>query len=93
MRKAIVALRQVAQALSKFFKDKVMTGAYSVVHGFRATNAISGHEREFKPGEIVVSYPGQTNETVTIEIDNSFFVVGRSIFEASCKWNNVGAPL
>ena len=31
---------------------------YSVVHEFKAINAISGHEREFKPGETVVSDSG-----------------------------------
>lgn len=86
-------LTPIAQAFGRFFKKHVITRAYSVVHGFKATNTISGQEREFKPGETVVSYPGKTDGTVTIEIDNSFFVVRRSIFEACCKWNYIGGPL
>lgn len=67
-----------------------MTGAYSVVHSFKATNMISGSEREFKPGETVSSDTRQIDGKVTIEIDKSFFAVERSIFEASCKWKNEG---
>jgi hypothetical protein len=70
-----------------------MTRAYSVVHAFKATNAISGREREFKPGETLLSDRNQTNGNVTIEIDRSFFVVEQPIFEACCKWKNEGGPL
>jgi hypothetical protein len=68
-------------------------GSSIVMHGFKATNVISGREREFKPGETVLSTPGQTDRSVIIEIDNSFFEAERSILEACCKANNVGGPL
>jgi len=68
-----------------------MTGAYNVVQAFKATNIFSGSEREFKLGETVLSDTRQADGMVTIEIDKSFFVVERSIFEVSCKWRNEGA--
>ena len=74
-----------------YFFKKCMTRAFSVVHAFNATNAISGRQREFKPGETLLCDPGQADGTVTIEIQKSLFLVERSIFETCCKWKNDGA--
>jgi hypothetical protein len=68
-----------------------MTGAFNVINGFKATNVISGGEREFKPGEKLASGSRRTDGNVTIEIDNSFFLVKQSIFMKCCKRNNHGA--
>ena len=68
-----------------------MTGAFDVINGFKATNVISGREREFKPGEKLKSDRWQTDGNVTIEIDNSFFLVKQSIFLKCCMRNNDGA--
>ena len=81
---------RIVQIVGKFF-NKHMTRAFSVVRPFKATNAISGREREFKPGETLLSDPGQGDGNVTIEIEKSLFVVERSIFEACCKRKNDGA--
>ena len=67
-----------------------MAGAFNVVNGFKATNVNSGREREFKPGEKLAGGE-QTDGNVTIEIDNSFFLVELSVFEKCCKRNNDGA--
>jgi hypothetical protein len=82
-------VNRIIQTVGDFFKKH--TGAFSVVHSFKATNMISGREREFMPGETVLIYPGQADETVTIEIEKSLFWVKRSIFENCCKWKNDGA--
>ncbi len=44
-------------------------------------NVISGRERAFKPGETFLSDSGQSDGSVTIEMDKSLFVIERSIFE------------
>jgi hypothetical protein len=82
-------VNRIIQTVGDFFKKR--TGSFSVVHSFKATNMISGREREFMPGETLLSYPGQPDGTVTIEIEKSLFAVERSIFEACCKWKNDGA--
>ena len=67
---------------------------FDVVHPFKAANVFSGREREFKSGEIVSSESGLNSETVTIEIENSFFVIERSTLDACCKRRtDGGVPL
>jgi hypothetical protein len=68
-----------------------MTRAFTVVQPFKAENAISGREREFKPGEKLISDSAKGEMIVTIEFEKSLFVVERSIFQACCKWMNDGA--
>jgi hypothetical protein len=68
-----------------------MTLAYSVVEAFKARSAISGRERQFKPGETLLSEAKKSGPTVTIEFDHSFFVIDRSVFEACCVFKNEGA--
>jgi hypothetical protein len=69
------------------------TRQFSVVQAFKATGAISGRERQLKPGDTLLSDTPQTESMVTIEFDKSFFLVERAIFQACCKWENVGGPL
>jgi hypothetical protein len=59
---------------------------YDVTQEFEATNTISGRVRRFKPGETFVCYAARngTDSPVTIEVDLSFFLVDRSIFDVSC---------
>jgi hypothetical protein len=66
-----------------------MTLEYVVKLQFNATNAISGHIRPFKPGEIFLcdAKRDSASATVTIEADSSFFLVDRSVFEVCCAFH------
>ena len=72
-----------------------MTLDYSVTREFYGANAISGRVRRFKLGEILLCDPKSRSgdATVTLEIDSTFFLVERSIFDACCVHSNVGGPL
>jgi hypothetical protein len=65
--------------------------AYDVVHAFRAISGISGAERRFTPGDVVLLDSGQTEDNIWIESGGTLFQVERSVFENCCKWKNEGA--
>jgi hypothetical protein len=71
----------------------VATHQFSVVRAFKATSVISGRERQLKPRDTLLSDTPQIESMVTLELDKSFFLVERAIFQACCKWENVGGPL
>lgn len=58
---------------------------FKVVQAFAATTPISGAERRFIPGEIVVCDPKQQGSTLTLQLGGAFFLVDRSVFESCCK--------
>jgi hypothetical protein len=66
-----------------------MPKAFDVLRTFVAKNAISGRERMFNKSEIIIASPERAGPTVAIEVDSTFFVVERSIFDASCKVTKV----
>jgi len=57
---------------------------FKVTKAFNATTPISGAERRFIPGEIVVCDPKQQGSTLTLQLGGAFFLVDRSVFEACC---------
>jgi hypothetical protein len=66
-----------------------MKQEYKVVRAFAATTPISGTQRQFSPGEIVVCDTKQSGSTLTLEVGVAFttlVLVDRSTFEACCKW-------
>lgn len=66
-----------------------MKQEYKVVQAFAATAPISGTQRQFSPGEILVCDAKQSGSTLTLEVGGAFtafFLVDRSVFEACCKW-------
>ena len=66
-----------------------MKQEYKVIWPFTAIAPISGAQRQFRSGEIVVCDTKQSGSTLTLEVGSAFttfFVVERSVFEASCKW-------
>jgi hypothetical protein len=65
-----------------------MTARFNVLRTFEATEAISGRERRFKPGDLVTCDSGQRGSTITIEADTILFLVDRSTFEACCEFRN-----
>jgi len=71
-----------------------MTLAYSVTREFYGTNPISGNVRRFKLGETLACDVNQNSgdATVTLEIESTFFLVERSIFDKCCVYNYVGGP-
>jgi hypothetical protein len=69
-----------------------MTNPYSVVKAFRTTTAISGRERQFKPGDTFLCDAALPGETVIVEADEFLFIVDRATFNAYCKWKNEGMP-
>ena len=62
-----------------------MTHAFRVVQAFKARTAISDRERQFNPGDVVLSDVVSGDDTITIEAGRSFFLVERSTFEACCE--------
>jgi hypothetical protein len=70
-----------------------MTLPFKVIRSFKATYAISGREHEFKPGDVISCDTGQAGQTVTIEVDNTLFLVDRPTFSSSCIFKNEGPPL
>jgi len=68
-----------------------MEHKYSVIQAFKATEPISGRERQFGPGEIVLFHTGQAGSTITIEVDSSLYLVERSIFKTCCRFKNEGS--
>jgi hypothetical protein len=86
-----VKLRETIVRFRDRFLKKLGPQQFIVVHAFSATNAISGQERTFKPGERLYTLLGQTEQTVTIEANNVFFLVERSVFRACCRFDNLGA--
>jgi hypothetical protein len=67
-----------------------MPQKYIVTRPFKATSAISGREREFKPGDWFLCDSGQRGETITIEVDLSLLLIDRKTFETCCKFKNEG---
>ena len=68
-----------------------MTLEFSVLRAFEATAPISGRQRRFEVGDVVMYDSGQTGPTVTIETGMSLFLVDRSTFETCCKFKNQGS--
>lgn len=62
-----------------------MTLAYEVFAPFLAAEAASGNERKFQPGEVIQYDESQREPTVTIEFENSQFLLDSSTFEQCCK--------
>jgi len=58
---------------------------FEVVQPFTATATISRSQRQFKPGERIVSPTTPDESTVTFEVESVFYIVDRAVFEASCK--------
>jgi len=67
-----------------------MTLEFDVVQRFKAAKAISGSEREFKPGETFLCDTAQQGATITIEFGQSLFVIEHSILDTCCKRKIVG---
>ncbi len=65
-----------------------MTLAYEVFAPFVATEAASGKERKFQPGETVLYDDSQREPTVTIEFQDSQFLLDSSTFEQCCKFRD-----
>jgi hypothetical protein len=66
-----------------------MIQEYKVIRPFEATAPISGTRRQFSPGEIIVCDKKQGDSTLTFGAAggmSTFYIVDRSVFEASCKW-------
>jgi hypothetical protein len=63
---------------------------YKVHTTFVAWEAISGRERRFEPGVLILCDMGQTGSTVVIEADTILFLVDRFIFETHTKFFNQG---
>jgi hypothetical protein len=68
-----------------------MTQPYSVIQGFRATEPISGRERQFEVGDTVLYDIGQAGTPITIEFEWSLFLVERSVFKNCCRFKNEGS--
>jgi hypothetical protein len=67
-----------------------MNLAYDVIQSFVAEEAINGRERRFKVGDIIVCEMRQLIGSIVIEFETTFFLVGRGIFDACCKFRNEG---
>jgi hypothetical protein len=72
-----------------------MKQEYKVTRPFTALSPISGAQRQFDAGEIVVCDAAQNGSTLTLEVGGGFtlyVLVERSVFEACCKWISRGGP-
>jgi len=72
-----------------------MRQEYKVIQPFAAVAPISGAQRQFMPGEIVVCDKAQSDSRLTLEVNGAFtafFLVERSVFEACCKWISRNGP-
>ena len=67
-----------------------MNQTYSVIQPFTATEPISGRERQFKVGDMLLYDMSQTGPSVLIEFEWSRFMVERSIFTTCCRIVNSG---
>ena len=66
-----------------------MRQEYKVIRPFTALAPISGAQRQFEAGEILVCDTAQNASTLTLEVEGGFtlyFLVERSVFEACYKW-------
>jgi len=66
-----------------------MLQEFKVMRPFTALAPISSAQRQFTAGEIVVCDTAQSGPTLTLEVRGAFtlfFLVERSVFEASCKY-------
>jgi len=63
-----------------------MKNLYRVVHPFAAATAISGRDRDFRPGELLDCDPSQEGGTVILEVDGFLYLAERATFEACCKF-------
>lgn len=71
-----------------------MRHEYKVIRSFTALAPISGVQRLFTTGEVVVCDAAQKGTTLTLQVGGSFtlcFLVERSVFEICCKWISRGA--
>jgi len=64
-------VREKMFRLFRRFRNTLGPQQFIVVHEFNATNAISGQQCLFKPGDRVQATLSQTDEIITIEIGQS----------------------
>jgi len=73
-----------------------MKQEFKVIRPFLATAPISGTQKRFGPGDIIVCDIKQPGATLTLEAGEgsftAFFSVERPVFEACCKWISRGMP-
>lgn len=65
-----------------------MRQEYRVIQPFSAAEPISGDQKRFTPGDTIACDPSQTGTTLTIEVGGAYaiyFLVERSVFNASCR--------
>lgn len=70
-----------------------MKQEYRVIQPFTSTEPISGGQKKFAPGDIVICDVAEGGPTLTLEVFAGFaayFLVERSVFDACCKWINSG---
>jgi hypothetical protein len=66
-----------------------MKQEYKVIQPFEAMEPISGAQKHFNSGEIVVCDTKRGGSTLTLEVGaalTTYFLVDRSTFENCCKW-------
>jgi hypothetical protein len=71
-----------------------VTVSYVCIRPFKARIAVSGREREFKPGDRFCRQIDEVQqaETITLEADGSYFLAERIIVDACCRAENETPP-
>jgi len=70
-----------------------MTRSYDVIRSFEAEEAINGKKRRFLPGEVVLCGTSQGPDVVVVEVEHTFFLTPRSVFETCCKFKDPGGGI
>jgi len=68
-----------------------MEREFEVIRPFAAVTPISGAQKHFERGDIIVCNPAQSGPTITLHKAGNFYIVERSLFKACCKTRNQGA--
>jgi hypothetical protein len=81
---------QQLERLTRLGKQDLMTQEFDVVQSFVAVAAISGAQRQFGPGDRIICNTAPDGPTITFQVESTFFLVERGVFELSCKRRNSG---
>lgn len=67
-----------------------MTQEFDVIRSFVAVTAISGAERQFRPGDRIICSTARGGPQITFQVDGAFFLVEQEEFELCCRARNSG---
>jgi len=67
-----------------------MTQEFDVIRSFVALAAISGAQRQFRPGDRITCNTAPDGPTITFQVEGTFYLVEQDVFKLCCKRRNSG---